>query len=137
MHAEGMLKTGQNDRSRRPRRSQASWLEEVRNWKRSGLTSTAYAEQRGLHAGTLVGWASKMRAQLEVAPQGDAHSSRRRGLQFLPVRVAKDGRSLHSAVGREKVEILLRNGRRVRVGAHFDSDALSRVLQIVEGGGRC
>jgi hypothetical protein len=31
----------------------------------------------------------------------------------------------------------LRNGRRVHVGAHFDGDALSRVLQIVEGGGQC
>jgi hypothetical protein len=132
-----MLKTGQNDRSRRPRRSQAAWLEEVRNWKRSGLTATAYAEQRGLHAGTLVGWASKVREQLEVAPQREARGSRRGGLQFVPVRVAEDARSSDAAVGHEKVEILLRNGRRVRVGAHFDGDALSRVLQIVECGARC
>jgi hypothetical protein len=31
----------------------------------------------------------------------------------------------------------LRNGRSVRVGAHFDGAALSRVLQIVEGGDPC
>ena len=137
VHADGMLKTGQSDGARRARRSKATWLDEVRKWKKSGLTAAAYSEQRGLHAGTLAGWASKVRDQLETAPPARGRSARHGQLQFVPVRVAEEDRASVEDTDRAELEIVLCNGRRVRVSAQFDGDALTRVLQIVEGGGRC
>lgn len=84
-----------------------------------------------------MGWASKVREQLEVAQHRPTPRTRLRGSQFLPVRVVEGGGPSAPASDGEKLEILLRNGRSVRIGVHFDGGALSRVLQIVEGGDPC
>jgi hypothetical protein len=36
-----------------------------------------------------------------------------------------------------EVEVVLRNGRRVRVGRNFQLEALARLLDTVEAGGSC
>ena len=37
-----------------------TWAVRVREWKRSGLTATAFAEREGVNAGTLTWWSSKL-----------------------------------------------------------------------------
>jgi transposase len=54
---------------------------------------------------------------------------------FMPVRVREDARApIASDPG---VEVILRGGRVVRVGADFDADLLRRVVAALEDGASC
>jgi hypothetical protein len=117
-------------RIRSKRRTRAEWVEEVRQWRRSGKTASAYAAERGLHAGTLAAWASKVRDAIPVSRE-----SRKKQPVFVPLHVAAPRRD-NGSVGGE-VEIVLANGRRVRVSGAFESDQLARVLAVVEGAWSC
>jgi hypothetical protein len=108
---------------RRPRRSRAEWVEEVRRWRQSGRTAAEYAGGHGLHAGTLAAWGSKI---------GDIRAATGRPLAFLPVRVAEPA-GKESAPATAVMEVVLLNGRRVRVGKEFDGDAVARLLDVAEG----
>ena len=129
-----MQDTARGSRPRkRARRSRAEWVEEVQRWRASGQSAVAYARERGIHAGTLAGWASKVR-DLTVAKSvgGD-----QRGSMFVPVQVAPAPTAAAAAakarLDRGEVEVVLRNGRRIRVSGTFDSEAVARLLMIAEG----
>lgn len=89
-----------------------------------------YAEERGLHAGTLIGWAGKLR---DAAAQAEKRSARRPPL-FAPVRVVVSRREAGSG---EAIEIVLANGRRVRVTGAVEPNVLARVLETAERGAGC
>jgi hypothetical protein len=123
-----MRKTFTDSRmGKRPRRSRATWLEDVRRWRESGQTAVEYAGEHGLHAGTLMVWGSKLRGEV-MAIASRRHS--RTG--FLPVRVAEPTRPAGDAGG--QLEVVLRNGRRVVVSGDFGAQRLARLLEIAEGG---
>lgn len=111
---------------KRPRRSRAAWLEDVRRWRESGQSATDYAREHHLHAGTLTVWGSKLRVEV---PPGDV--SHRSGAGFLAVRVAEP--TAAGATGGQ-CEIVLRNGRRVLVSGELGAERLARLLDIAEGG---
>jgi len=116
---------------KRARRSRAEWVEEVRRWRGSGQKASEYARERGIHAGTLAGWASKVRDSA-VAPRA---SSGQRSSMFVPVHVARAAETVDGRAGanRGQVEVVLRNGRSVRVSGTFDGEAVARLLMIAEG----
>ena len=87
-----------------------------------------------MHAGTLVAWGSKVRDEVEPVPH--ARRSSRGGAAFLPVRVI-DGGQAALREGACELEIVLLNGRRVRVSGDFQADAVARLLEVAEGGARC
>jgi len=107
------------------------WLEEVKRWRQSGQSAVEYASQHGLHAGTLVGWSSKLRSE---APAGAANGGREHEA-FLPVRVAEPIAT--TAAAGDSIEVVLCNGRRVLVRGEFGAEHLARLLDIAEGGARC
>lgn len=72
-------------------------------------------------------WGSKLRSEVAAASSG-----RRVHAGFLPVRVAEATRATVAAGGR--LEVVLRNGRRVLVSGEFGSEQLARLLEIAEGG---
>ena len=119
-------------RSQRPRRSRAAWLEEVQRWRQSGQSAADYARQRGLHAGTLMVWGSKLRGELAVV----GPSARPSRVGFLPVHVSEP-LGAGSAASSGQLEVVLRNGRRVVVSGDFGAERLARLLDIAEGGARC
>lgn len=112
---------------KRPRRTRATWLEDVRRWRESGQTAVEYAREHGLHAGTLMVWGSKLRSEVATTSRG-----RRAHAGFLPVRVAEPTRSAATEGG--QLEVVLRNGRRVLVKGTFGAEHLARLLEIAEGG---
>ena len=124
---------------RRPRRTKAAWIEEVRSWRESGQSAEQYAAERGLHRGTLCAWASKAREALAVTPSGRASRGEAlKKLEFLPVRVAERGAASSSSQGLGgEFEVELLNGRRVRVRGEFQREALARLLEVAEGGAAC
>lgn len=59
--------------------------------------------------------------------------------KFLPARLS-DSRAtsvVEPVPGRHEFEVVLRNGRRVRVSRDFQLEALARLLDTVEAGGSC
>lgn len=114
---------------KRPRRSRAEWVEEVSRWRRSGQRAEEYAADRGLHAGTLTVWAGKLGMRT-----GGASTAPRSA--FLPVRLADAGREPSAGV-RGEIEVVLANGRCVRIRGDVQSEVVARVLDVAERGGRC
>jgi hypothetical protein len=146
-------------RQRRPSRSRAEWLAEVKSWRNTGQSAKEYATAQGLNEGTLVVWASKLKVLAHERARKAAGASVAGSLtKFLPVRVTepslKTGRSQEvrdvrptttvrsdakpeaGGPGRE-IEIVLLNGRRIRVAACVDEAMLARVLKVAEGAVPC
>lgn len=128
-----MQETAKSSRSRkRPRRSRAEWLEEVRRWRESGQSAAEYAAEHGLHSGTLGGWASKVRDVVATRPGGGRPGKS----VFVPLRVAQ-APTVSAKTGPGEIEVVLLNGRRVRLSGSFEGEVVARLLAIVEGGAAC
>jgi transposase len=95
----------------------------VERWTKSGQSAEEFAAREGLNKGRLVWWRWKLRTESSV-PADAAPPS------FLPVEVVepKTPPVLRSAL----MEIVLPNGRVVRVAPGFDLVALAHVLTIAE-----
>ena len=103
-------------------------MDEVKRYRASGLKAAEYAASRGLHAGTLCGWVSKL---------GKGAEAERAVPRFLPVRVGDGGATgAHSARPAE-VEVILRNGWRVRVAGDLPPEGWVELLVRLEGEERC
>jgi hypothetical protein len=86
-------------------------------WRGSGQTLTAFAQHYGVHPERLGRWHRLLRAQPESQ------------VRFHPVRVRMgEPRSAES----EKIELVLRDGRSIRVPQKFDAEDLRRLLAVVE-----
>jgi hypothetical protein len=128
-----MHQTARDNRTvKRPSRTKAEWVEEVARWRASGQSARAYASVRGLNPGTLAVWASRLGPVVGVdEPAGETGKVR-----FLPVRVAPSP-SARATSGRGEIEVILVNGRRVRISGEFDAEVVAKLLEIAERGGRC
>ena len=108
-------------------------------WKKSGLKLTPFAKQRGLLPERLRWWRDKLMP--EAKPKAPAGSA----IRFVPVRVAGKGIT-HPAPsssppsvsppkameGAADLEVVLANGRRVRVAPGFDAANLARLITTLE-----
>ena len=127
-----MQQTWKENRAvKRPRRSKSEWVEEVGLWRRSGQSAVEYASEHGLHPGTLAVWGSRI-GHVEAPKTGASRSGK---VRFLPVRVAEG--PCAEAAPRGEVEVLLLNGRCVRIRGEFQNEAVARLLDLAERGGRC
>jgi hypothetical protein len=102
-------------------------VDEVKRYRASGLKAAEYAASRGLHAGTLCGWVSKL-------GKGVAERDVPR---FLPVRVGGGGAASARSKRPAEVEVTLRNGWRVRVAGDLPPEGLVELLVLLEGEERC
>jgi len=126
--------------SERTRIGREEWAKRVERWQESGLTSKEFAAELGISANTLTYW--KWRLGKEGRGQaGGARSprtSKPRARRAGPLRreAAPRGDSplvvLQAAPSDPRIEVELRNGRRLRVPSSFDSDALRRLLTALE-----
>jgi len=136
-----MSETVTGDRvEKRARRKRADWIPEVQRWRASGQDADAYAAAHGLHPRTLVWWARQLEGSGAKQQGGGAKRGLgKRTLKFLPAKLT-DSRAASAVAAvpeRHEVEVVLRNGRRVRVSREFELDALARLLDTVEAGGPC
>jgi hypothetical protein len=106
--------------------TKAEWAERVKRWAESGLGREEFAEGEGLNAKRLTWWRWKLRTEAEPAPK-------REPVRFLPVRVVGEAR-VTTAVAESPVEVVLGNGRTVRVVSGFDAVTLARVLRVATEG---
>jgi hypothetical protein len=127
------------------RRQAAEWAELIDEWRRSRLSLPEFCQRNGLSRGTMQNWVYKpaLKRAVEEARReaqgqamdpghGDEPPASAPAPAFLPVRVI-DAEPGHEATGRSGVEIVLGAGRRVVIGAGFDSETLRRVVAVLEG----
>ena len=123
----------------RVRRQAAEWAALIDQWRQSGLSLPEFCQRHGLSRGTMQNWVYKpalkraveearCEAQGQAIDPGDVDEPPASAPvpAFLPVRVA-DATAGREASDRSGVEIVLGAGRRVVIGAGFDSETLRRL----------
>jgi len=114
--------------NKRPRRSRSEWLSDVQQWRQSGQSAAEYAQAHDLDAGTLAAWASRLKEEV-----GGRRARRSKPeAAFLAVQV----RQCRAPAVEGTFEVVLANGRCVRVSGEFDAERVSRLLAAAEGGSR-
>lgn len=115
--------------NKRARRSRSEWLSDVQQWRQSGKTAAQYAQSHDLDAGTLASWASRLKK--EVGLRLVRSREDKAVPDFLAVQVRQSQSRALEVEG--TFEVVLANGRCVRVSGEFDAERVSRLLAAVEG----
>ena len=95
------------------------WRQVVDRWKRSGLAVPAFCRREGLNQATFYRWRWELKRRDQTKPA------------FLPVRVLVEKPEPPSG----GIEVVLANGRCLRVGVGFDPRTLVQVVTLLEEGG--
>lgn len=103
----------------RRNRSRAEIREIVGEFEKSGLTQTAFATRAGIHVSVLGRWIRDLRGRLRG----------KRDPKVIPVRVTAPK---PSSPGTDSLEVVLRNGRLIRLRAGFDETTLRRLVETLE-----
>jgi len=115
----------------RQRADRREWSRRVWAWRRSGKTAKEFAAETGLNAKTLLWWSTTLRGERGARRAAGA----RRGLkpralerlEQLPIVELSGG-----DVSDGRFELELATGRRLRIPAGFDAEALSRLLAVLK-----
>jgi hypothetical protein len=97
------------------------WRRVLDRWKRSGLTVRAFCRAEGVNEPMFYWWRRELRRRDQPQPQP----------AFLPVRVLADQPEAPAGT----IEIVLANGRTIRVPVGFDPHTLRQVVALLEDGG--
>jgi hypothetical protein len=97
------------------------WRLVLARWKQSGLSVRTFWRAEGLNQGTFCWWQRELNRRDRPKPA------------FLPVRIVPERAESPSG----SIEVVLANGRSVRVGTGFDSQTLVCVVELLEGGRSC
>jgi transposase-like protein len=111
---------------RMARESRDVWAKRVERWRASGLTAREFAAEIGVNAHTLNHWRWRL-GQDQRAPTARARIPRSREAAFVEVIAGGE-----AAAADELIEIIVRDGMRIRVPVRFDADVLRRVVAVVE-----
>jgi hypothetical protein len=106
------------------RRSRAEIQQLMAEFEGSGLSRTAFCQQRGLSLSTLARYQKRQEQKAAETAEGK---------RWLAVAVSGSA----AVAGAERVSglaVVLRGGRRIEVGCGFDGDTLQRLLGVVERG---
>ena len=114
--------------SRRP-----FWQEHLSAWSESGLTQADYCRQHQLSAAAFGWWKRRLegtpkarkRSPATKQPQSDCQTA----VRFVEV---QRGPAIGTSGSPAVYEVLLSQGRAIRVGSDFDSDILKRLIATVE-----
>jgi len=132
--------TGVVRRKTRPFRKREEWEAEVLKWRESGQALKEYAKVHDLHPRTLAWWVAFLKKGVSSR---SATTTKAKGTRFVPVRVVDRDSPKHptskitTTVNFDAFEVVLVNGRRVRVPGGYQSEALMRLLNVVEGHASC
>jgi transposase-like protein len=110
--------------------NETEWAERVRQAEASGLSIPAFAAKHRLSKSALYNWRRRLATQAAGSAEASSSPSALTALAFVRLEPVS-----HQPVA-EPIEVLLRNGRVVRVPLAFGDDALARVLDVAERGER-
>jgi transposase len=99
------------------------WRRMMRLWRSSGLSVRAFCEEQGFSQPSFYVWRRRL-AECDAA-----------AAPFVAVRVAAEPQAPSKADGSAgAVELVLNDGRRLRVGPGFDGSTFKRLLTLLEEG---
>jgi transposase len=96
------------------------WRAVLDRWRQSGLSVRAFCQAEGLSQPTFYWWRREILRRDTPKPA------------FLPVRVVREDAAQRAGRG---IEVVLANGRCLRVGPGFDPQTLVQVVDLLEAGG--
>ena len=105
----------------RDERKERQWRHWIGEWQTSGLSARAFCERRGLTVASFYAWRRVLRQR---AAENAA---------FVPVQVVADAVPTETS----PLELVLTDGRAVRVLPGFDAATLRRLLVVLQEGGAC
>jgi transposase len=97
------------------------WRRWIGEWRASGLSVRAFCDRRGLALPTFYAWRRNLERRAAEVPT------------FVPVQVVADATPAQPSA----LEVILRDGRAVRVVPGFDAATLRRLLAVLEGERSC
>jgi transposase len=109
------------------------WRQLIARWGRSGQTIRDFCWQQQISEPSFYLWrrtlAERDRRTAAASPRTRDRDSRQAASEptFVPVRVLAD-----SAAAADRIEVVLCNGRTLRVGWDFDPPALRQLLDLLE-----
>jgi transposase-like protein len=101
-------------------RKEQQWRQRMEEWRASGLSVRAFCTRHGLSQPSFYAWRRELQRRDTEQPA------------FVPVRVVDE-----VVPARGVLEIVLANGRSVRVGPGFDAATLRQVVAVLEEGRTC
>ena len=101
----------------RDERKERQWRSWICRWRGSGLTMRAFCARHGLATASFYNWRRALERRVAEEPA------------FVPVQVVADAVPAH-ATG---LEVVLADGRAVRIAPGFDAATLRRLLAVLEG----
>jgi transposase-like protein len=102
------------------------WRRLVRQWRQSGLSVRTFCEERGVSEPSFYAWRRTL-------GERDATAT-----AFVPVRVTPETAADPVPDRRAgDLEVVLGNGRLLRIGPDFDAATLKRVLAVLTEGQPC
>jgi len=103
---------------------------EVQRWRDGGESAGDYAKAHDVNKGTLLWWSRQLRLDAESGPAAKRAPKKP---AFLAVKVRE---TLTQRV-EPGLEVLLANGRCVRITGDFDAERVGRLLAVAEGAAAC
>ena len=103
----------------------AEWAKRVERWQRSGLSAAAYGAQEGISGDQLSWWKWHL-GRKAVAPRREVELDK---VSFVPARVVE--RAAPARPGGQ-LEVVLGNGRLVRVVGAVDPKLLADMIRAIE-----
>ena len=101
----------------RDERKERQWQRWIGEWQASGVSVRAFCQRRGLTVASFYAWR-------RVLQRRDAERAR-----FVPVQVLADAVPTQATA----LEVVLSDGRTVRVAPGFDAATLRQLLAVLEG----
>ena len=113
----------------RARTSRAEWQKRIERWRDSGLSAEQFAAELGVNVGTLRHWKYFLAKSDRGGRAPKRAVGRRKPASF--VEVASAAVSVAPAESTASFELEI-GGRRVRIPAQFEAEALSRLITVLE-----
>ena len=101
----------------RDEEKQRQWRHWIAEWRASGLSVRAFCDRRGLATPSFYHWRRVLERRAAEEPA------------FVPVRVEADAVPTQASA----LEVVLTDGRAVRIAPGFDAATLRRLLAVLEG----
>ena len=102
----------------RDEEKQRQWRRRIDQWRVSGLSVQAFCARHGLAPATFYNWRRVLERRAAEQP-----------VAFVPVQVAADAVPAQASA----LEVVLTDGRAVRIAPGFDAATLRRLLAVLEG----
>jgi hypothetical protein len=105
----------------RDEQKERQWRRRIDQWRESRLSVRAFCAQHGLSPASFYHWRRVLARRAAEQPV------------FVPVQVVADAMPVQASA----LEVVLADGRAVRVAPGFDAATLRRLLAVLEGEGPC